>query len=270
MTDEPYPQPLDLLLTLGEPDGIWPNYPIEYGLSAEHIPDLIRMATDNFRWDEEDDDNPRVYANIHAWRALGQLGAVEAVPHLVKLFNWVDKYDDDWAADDLPDAVQLLGKPAIATLGDFLADPNNGKWACATVCNALELIGKAEADSAPACVSVLMHALTQYKHNDRMLNASIIISLAHLRQPATYALVEEAFQAECVDLMAMGDWEDFQVEVGLLEKRITEPARGLEWTKPPTQEPIKILPAMKKAEKKEKNKHKQEKQSRKQNRKKKK
>jgi len=44
-----YPPPVDKLLTYGKPElseaEDWPNY-LEFGFTPEHIPDLIRMATD--------------------------------------------------------------------------------------------------------------------------------------------------------------------------------------------------------------------------------
>lgn len=44
-----YREPVDVLLTLGdlqEPYNQWPDYS-EYGIGAEHIPDLIQLATDS-------------------------------------------------------------------------------------------------------------------------------------------------------------------------------------------------------------------------------
>jgi hypothetical protein len=271
MTDQPYPQPLERLLTLGDPLDDWPDYPAQYGLSVEHIPDLIRMAEDNSRWDEEDDENPRVYANIHAWRALGQLGAVEATPHLLKLCAWVDEYGDDWASEELSRVFGMLGVAAIPAISRYIADQKNGMWARSVACDGLVMIAKSNPDSAPMCAEILAGVLADYAHNDPVLNGSIVISLAHLRQPATYAIVEEAFKAGQVDLTLMGDWEEFQVEVGLLEKRITEPKYP--WLPPVSGEMGGnfIRPARQTtAAKKEKDKRKQEKQSRKQNRKKKK
>ena len=48
MTTTSYPPPVDKLLALGDArdsKSHWPNY-LVYGLGPEHIPDLIRMATD--------------------------------------------------------------------------------------------------------------------------------------------------------------------------------------------------------------------------------
>ena len=49
MNTTTYTSPVDKLLTLGKPESSspekWPNY-LEFGLGPEHIPELIRMATD--------------------------------------------------------------------------------------------------------------------------------------------------------------------------------------------------------------------------------
>jgi hypothetical protein len=52
MTDLDYHEPVARLLGLGRPDFPWPDYPQRYGLTAEHIPELIRMATDARIWEE--------------------------------------------------------------------------------------------------------------------------------------------------------------------------------------------------------------------------
>src|SRR5574338_1023841 len=108
MADETYSDAVASLLEIGVPQYEWPDYAALYGLTAEHIPELIRMATDESTM-EEDSSSLSVFSNIHAWRALGQLRAVEAAPALVGLFGWIDKYDDEWADDDLPEAVALIG-----------------------------------------------------------------------------------------------------------------------------------------------------------------
>ena len=76
---ENYTHPASQLLTLGEtPIHASRNYP-KIGLTREHIPDLIRLVEDkelrNLPWDEKGNVPPQVYAQVHAWRVLAQLGA---------------------------------------------------------------------------------------------------------------------------------------------------------------------------------------------------
>jgi len=58
----PYPPPLDRLLTLGDAWKMqdWPDY-LALGLGPEHIPDLIRLATDP-ALNDADSDNAEVWA----------------------------------------------------------------------------------------------------------------------------------------------------------------------------------------------------------------
>ena len=97
-----YQPPVERLLTYGESDRIrpddWPDYP-ELGLGPEHVPDLIQMATDE-ALNEADAESTEVWAPLHAWRALGQLRAVEAVEPLLELFDRLE--EDDWVHEELP------------------------------------------------------------------------------------------------------------------------------------------------------------------------
>ena len=72
------------------PDGD-PNYVAEYSLTNEHIAALISLATE---WVDEPPENDAVYGPVHAWRALGQLRAVEAVQPLLDVQDELDERDD--------------------------------------------------------------------------------------------------------------------------------------------------------------------------------
>ena len=83
---EPYHDPVAQLLTLGDPRqegrivSEWCDYPA-LGLTAEHVPELVRMALDDdLHWC--DWERAEVWAPLHAWRALGQLRAESAVEPL--------------------------------------------------------------------------------------------------------------------------------------------------------------------------------------------
>ena len=120
-----YPPPVDKLLTYGRPEPRsaqdWPDY-LELGLGPEHIPDLLRMTANEELW-EAGEDASENWAPVHAWRALGQLRAVNAVEPLLHLL--VERVRDDWAMDELPQVYGLIGAAAIPThaisLPGFLA-----------------------------------------------------------------------------------------------------------------------------------------------------
>jgi hypothetical protein len=269
MPDFTYSEKVSLLINLGEPETPWPDYVAVFGLAQDDIPELIRIAVDEHTW-EEDPASASVYRNVHAWRALGQLRAVEAVPQLLGILRWVDDYQDDWAGEDLPEALGMMGPEAIPMLSLYLSNPQNKLWARATASNTLVNNPNGFPDSRSLCIAAISDTLQKFQENDDVLNSCLVADLADLKAVESSQLVERAFQAERVDKMTMGDWEDFQVEVGLLEKRITEPEYG--WLPPaPKLDDLYVVEhrAAKKEDKKTKNKRKQEKASRKQNRKKK-
>ena len=269
-----YPQPVARLLAIGDPneqpDFEWPNYPALYQLAPPDLPALIRMATDKDLY-ALDPEIRASWAPIHAWRALGQLKAVEAVPALLTLFRRADEADDEWVLEELPVVMEKIGPPAIPHLAAFLADPANPLWARVSAATALEKIGNHDPETRADCLAALTTALQAYRETDPELNALIISALARLKAVEAAPLVEQAFLAERVDEFVMGDWEDFQVAVGLLDERTTFPDDDLVITSPYED----LLPdlARRKArtpeEKKAKKKQKQARQMRKKNRKKK-
>ena len=115
-----YQPPVAELLNYGECRDYrkWRNYVRELNLEAKHIPELIKMATDE-ELNLADSNSKEVWSSLHAWRALGQLKAIEALKPLLNLLN---NRDDDWISGDFPTLCTLIGKDSIPLLKEFLAD----------------------------------------------------------------------------------------------------------------------------------------------------
>ncbi len=92
-----------------------PDYVAEYSLTAEHIPALIETAT---TCSDASADDSAVYAQIHAWRALAQLRAVEAVQPLLEVQEELDERNDDWYLEEFHLVFGLIGPPACRNVGD--------------------------------------------------------------------------------------------------------------------------------------------------------
>ena len=211
MTD--YPPVLEKLLTLG--DGSkhrdWPNY-LELGIGKEHIPDLIRMATDqelNFALTE----SIEVWAPAHACRALGQLRAEEAIDPLMSLFHELE--DDDWAQEELPEVYGMIGPSAIPAIRNYLADSSHGLYPRITAANSLERIGSEHPDARDECVNALSRQLEKHKENDPSLNGFLVAYLLDLNAMEAVQVIESAYAAGCVDPGIAGDWKDIKEELGL-------------------------------------------------------
>jgi hypothetical protein len=220
-----YPAPVDKLLTLGERDAAraaWPDYVHLYGLTAEHVTDLIRMATDS-ALNLGDAESKEVWAPVHAWRALGQLRATAAVrPLLALLVSFEDEYDDA-AQEELPRVFGLIGPAAIPELAAHLADRSKGFSARGASASGLVEIAKSHPEARAECVRLLTEQLGQAGTDEPDLNGWIVGDLLDLKAVEAAPVIEKAFAAGAVDPTIAGDWPWVQWELGLRDKR---PPRG--------------------------------------------
>jgi len=222
MSTTTYTPPVNKLLTIGEPESVnpdkWPDY-MEFGLDPEHIPDLIRMATDRKLRDleEEDyeDEDPDYWAPIHAIRALGQLHAETAIEPLVNLL--AELKDDEWMFEELPFVYGMFGPAAIPALAAYLADSSHEMYSRAYASNGFNEIANRYPESREECIAAISKQLETFKENDEELNALIISDLLHLKAIETLPLIERAFEADKVDEFII-DLDDVLVGFGLKER----------------------------------------------------
>src|SRR5690349_22506499 len=143
-----YTAPVQRLLSIGEVRSYhpseWPDYGARFGLQREHIGDLIRMACDA-GLNQADSTSREVWAPMHAWRALGQMRAEEAVLPLLALLGAAE--DDEAAAEELPVVFGMIGQAAISPLSAFLLDQSNPDLVASTALSGIKEI----ATRHPAC-----------------------------------------------------------------------------------------------------------------------
>ncbi|HET9983150.1 MAG TPA: hypothetical protein VFQ38_06175 [Longimicrobiales bacterium] len=216
----PYPAPVDRLLTLGEASARrdeWLDYPRAVGLDLPDVPALIRMASDRMLL-EADLESLESWAPIHAWRSLAQLEAVEAVEPLLAL---LDAPDNEWLLGEFPALAGMIGRVAIGPLTRFMHDPARYLWARSSAAEGLGDIATRYPVARDEVVGALVAQLERYPEEDETLNALVIGSLLDLDAVEAAPLIERAFAEDAVDLSVNGDWEDVQVELGLLPERLT-------------------------------------------------
>lgn len=206
----------------------WPNYVQELELTSEHIPSLIEMAQDDELWaffagdyDREDDfwdagitPDDALWAPIHAWRALGQLQAAEAVKPLAKV---LEQRDYDWCWEELPQVFGLMGAEAIAPLGELLSSKINYNHKI-TLSSGLGEIGKVFPELRGRCVEVLTGQLSNFKQHHRTVNGSLIAQLLDLKAVESIPVMEAAYTANKVDEIFVGTWAGAQIELGLKQE----------------------------------------------------
>lgn len=215
-----YLPPVSELLQLGEPLGKerqeWRDYST-LGISAESVSELIRMATDP-ALNDGPQDSKVVWAPVHAWRALGQLRAAEAVVPLLDLLQRTDD-SDDWIMSDLPEALAQIGAAAVGPVANYLADTTRGEWARVTAADALGHIGQAHPELRAECVTRVTAQLENFAEQSDILNAFLIAPLWDLRAVEAMPVIERSFASGLVDESVNGDLEDVQIHFGLKTKR---------------------------------------------------
>jgi hypothetical protein len=231
--DEPaYGDPVRRLLEIGRAstDGVWPHYPTLYGLTGAFVAELARMTTDA-SFDELDGDSPAVYAPVHAWRALGQLGAsaAGAVDALVSLLPRVDERDDDWVGTEVPEVLGLIGPASLPRLAQFLADDAQPPWARVEAGKAIKHVGLRHASARPLCVELLSRQLERFVSQPVELNSFLVAWLIDLQAREAAGVIERAMRAPGrVDRTIIGDWEQVRVDLGLAPPSV-RPLRATPW-----------------------------------------
>ena len=223
MTDiEAYSKPVAALLKLGERplnDEEWRDYRSD-GITLDHVPELITLATDEDLLLDAWPD-PSMYAPIHAWRALGQLQAEGAIEPLLKMLSIGSEADLEAAYEDIPEALALIGAPALPALSTFVNDPQEDAYARGYAAEAIRKIGVRDPVVRDQCVTILAERLAQARPSERGFNAGLIYELTRLHAVEAAPVIEKAFADNVVDLSIQGDWESAQVRLGLLDERVT-------------------------------------------------
>lgn len=271
--DVSYPPPVDQLLSLGDPDAREQDYRA-LGFSEAHLPVLIDLMQDeHLSWDawEEGEDSGPFWGPLHAWRALGQVFPEQAVDPL--LAHLVRNQENDWAMEEIPEILGTIGAPALVPVADALArasaEPESAL--VPVLATALKEAAQRHPPLHDRAVGLLIGQLIEWSEQSKEVNAWLISSLLDLRATDAAPLIQAAFAADAVAEDIAGDWEEAQVDLGLIEARTTpRPQYVHAFTHEPDPD---FAPAVRggqpstKAAAKAKNRRKAEKQSRKRNRK---
>jgi hypothetical protein len=218
-----YSPPLDQLLNMGQPI----RQVIEFDCEAleithEHVPELIRMLDDEELNNASGESN-RVWGPLYAWRALGALKAEEAIGPLLGLLKRIDEHQDDWVGEDVPQVLAVMGSAAMAPTVEYLANPVHDDWARIAAAKTLGLIGQQHPELRDDCVRVLRAQLGKHAEQSEGINAFLISPLLDLKAIEALPEMKEASDAGHVDETVGGDFEDFEIELGLKAVRTHPP-----------------------------------------------
>lgn len=208
-----YQPPVERLLTCGEPDRAasqgWSDYR-DLGIGPEQIPELIRMAADE-ELSQAPEGSLEVWAPLHAWRALGQLRAVEAIEPLLALLVRLE--EDDWAREEIPEVLGRIGTAALPVLAVCFADRSSTVSARIAVIMSVEQVGQQQPEARADVQALLEGWLERFAENHPEVNAFLVDALVELGAKESAPLIRRAFAAGRVDMVLRGDWEDVQIDL---------------------------------------------------------
>ena len=207
------------------PDGC-PDYVAEYSLTEQHVPALIEMAT---TYVDAELDNPEVYAQIHAWRALAQLRAVEAVQPLLDVQEELDDLNDDWYLEEFGAVFGLIGPEAIEPVAAYVRDTTRGPFPRQNAAGGLAEIATRFPESREQVIGILVEELSRHDEEQADLNGSLVADLMNLKAVEAAEAIERAFAANVIDPTIAGDWGVVRDELGI-EGLGLAPDRTPGWT----------------------------------------
>ncbi|MFL5542620.1 MAG: hypothetical protein ACJ8J0_26790, partial [Longimicrobiaceae bacterium] len=131
--------------------------------------------------------------------------------------------DDDWALEEVPDVLGMIGPAAFEPLRAALAKWSlASSWPAAAAASGLTEIAKRFPEMRDTVVAALAKQLRWWARQDLDLNTLLVHDLVELRAVEAAPVIEEAFAADAVNIgWGEDDWEDVQVALGLLPERIT-------------------------------------------------
>jgi len=196
----------------------WPRYE-EWGIGREHVPDLVRMATDVGLIVAPPFEAADV-AQIHASRALAQFGAVEVVQPLIDFLCWLEEEDDpsDWQTEEFPAVMGMLGPEAIEPLGRLMLDPEAIQDARALGPPSVGEIARHHPDTRARVVDLLRQVLRACGEKDVYLATFAVNELASLKATEALDEIRGAFSRDLVDYMVL-DWTEMCQTMGIEEAR---------------------------------------------------
>jgi hypothetical protein len=226
-----YPPPLDRLFRMGEVEwgvewqGDDPDYVGDLGLTAEHVPALLEIARRQADLEDLPDDDAG-WAPVHAWRALAQLRAVEAVEPLLNLQKILDETADEFHMYDFPVVFGMIGPPAIPALTAYLHNADNPHYLRIAVGEGLCNVGLRYPEARSEALAPLKEQLARFEENADDFNGYLIAQLTRLRAVEAAETIERAFAANRVEEGTTGHWGKVRKELGV-------PGMGLAPDEPP-------------------------------------
>jgi len=206
-----YPEALAGLLSLGKPTDNT-NYQEWAGRLKDQVPDLIRMVLDE-DLNQRKEEDPAVWAPLHALHVLGVLGAEAAAQPLTACLDW----DDDWVSEALPEVYAGIGPAAIPVLQAYLEDSTHDRFGRAKASESLAAIARAHPSVHKDIVAYLGRPSADDNAVEEDVTTFVIGDLADLGDLSAYPAIQRAYDENRVNPQIIG-LEDVEIDFGMRPK----------------------------------------------------
>ncbi len=180
---------------------------------APYTADLVRMVLDD-DLNDRDENDPAVWAPLHALKVLGVLGPVEAAEPLTECLDW----EDEWYDEELPRVYASIGPEAIPVLRAYLYDAAHEPHARGIACECLAAIAKAHAEAYAEVVDLLTAFLDRPEADasaaEEEVTTSVIYDLSIMGARTAYDAIRRAYAEDRVTPRVIG-LEDVEEDFGM-------------------------------------------------------
>ena len=193
------------------------DYVTRLNLDRSHVPALLEIArqmAEPQEWSDDEDDLTWT-PPIHAYRALAQIGAPEAVNGLLGMMDRLDEMGDDWYLNEFASALGLIGPPAFDACAAYLADRVHGMFPASAAAHGLVEIAKRHPEFRGRAVECISSRLAEFESSDMDFNGFLVGHLLDLKAVEAAEVIERAFAAQRVECCVTGNWHDVRTDLGV-------------------------------------------------------
>lgn len=191
-----FPEPMAPLISYGEPADDT-DYAAWAAQLAPYPADLVRMVLDD-DLNERDENDPAVWAPLHALKVLRVLGPVEAAEPLTECLDM----DDEWFDEELPGVYAAIGPEAIPVLHAYLCDAAHISRARGIAAECLSAIAQQHAGTYAEVVDLLTAFLDRPEADDNAaeeeITTSVIYNLSIMGAKTAYDAIRRAYAEDRV------------------------------------------------------------------------
>ena len=127
--------------------------------------------------------------------------------------------DDDWAADEVPVVLAMIGKPAMASVAKILQDNDAEESNRIAASKSLSEMIARHPELREEVLAQFRSYLVKPDIEEERLNGFVVSNLKDCKAVELMTEIRGLFRVDCLDQGITGDIEDVEIAVGLRDRR---------------------------------------------------